>query len=170
MKQIILKNGLIAGVLISTFTVISMAFCYSSGNFDGNMFLGFTAMFAAFSFVFVGTKNYRDKISGGKISFFTAFKVGLGISALASLVYVFAWTIEYYFFMPDFLDKMNNASIQKFQSQNLNPTELAAKMKDLEFGKRMYENILTFFLITFAEIFPVGLVVTIVSSLILKKK
>lgn len=170
MKQIILKNGLIAGLAISTFTVISMAFCYRSGNFDGNMFLGFTAMFAAFSFVFVGIKKYRDTESNGKITFFKAFQIGIAISIIASLLYVLAWTIEYHFFMPDFMDKMNFSSIENLKKENLSTAELDAKIKDLEFGKNMYSNIFSFLAITFAEIFPVGLVVTIVSSFILKRK
>ena len=81
MQKIILKNGLIAGLAVSIFMVCSMAYVYNSEHAEGSMLIGYASMLAAFSFVFIGIKNYRDKVSDGKITFFTAFKIGIAISA-----------------------------------------------------------------------------------------
>ena len=170
MKQIIIKNGLIAGLAVSIFMVCSMAYIYNSEHAEGSMLVGYASMLAAFSFVFIGIKKYRDSESDGKISFFTAFKIGIAISAIASIMYVIAWAIEYHFFMPDFLEKYTGAAIEKLQKSNLSTTELVSKIKEIESSKSLYDNIFSFFAITFAEIFPVGLLVTIVSALILKRK
>ncbi|MCP9770211.1 DUF4199 domain-containing protein [Lacihabitans sp. LS3-19] len=170
MKQIILKNGIIAGLAISVFMVCSMAYVYNSEHGEGSMLIGYASMLAAFSFIFIGIKKYRDAESDGKITFFTAIKIGIAISAIASLMYVIAWGIEYHFFMPDFLDKYIASSIEKLQKSNLSTTELESKIKEIENSKGLYDNIFSFSLVTFAEIFPVGLLVTIVSSFILKKK
>ena len=169
MQKIILKNGLIAGLAVSIFMVCSMAYVYNSEHAEGSMLIGYASMLAAFSFVFIGIKNYRDKVSDGKITFFTAFKIGIAISAIASFMYVIAWGIEFYFFMPDFLDKYILAEIEKLQKLNLSTADLDAKINELEESKGLYDNLFSFAGITFAEIFPVGLIVTIVSSLILKK-
>jgi hypothetical protein len=170
MQKIILKNGLIAGLIVSIFMVCSMAYVYNSEHAEGSMLIGYVSMLAAFSFVFIGIKNYRDKVSDGKITFFTAFKIGIAISAIASLMYVIAWGIEFHFFMPDFLDKYVASEIDKLKNLNLSTAELETKTKEIESSKGFYDNVFSFSAITFAEIFPVGLVVTIVSSLILKKK
>ncbi|HLO46448.1 MAG TPA: DUF4199 domain-containing protein [Leadbetterella sp.] len=170
MQKIILKNGLIAGLIVSIFMVCSMAYVYNSEHAEGSMLIGYVSMLAAFSFVFIGIKNYRDKVADGKITFFAAFKIGIAISAIASLMYVIAWGIEYHFFMPDFLEKYTGAAIEKLQKSDLSTSDLEAKIKEIESSKSLYDNVFSFFAITFAEIFPVGLLVTIVSAFILKKK
>lgn len=170
MQKIILKNGLIAGLIVSIFMVCSMAYVYNSEHAEGSMLIGYVSMLAAFSFVFIGIKNYRDKVADGKITFFAAFKIGIAISAIASLMYVIAWGIEYHFFMPDFLEKYTGAAIEKLQKSDLSTSDLEAKIKEIESSKSLYDNAFSFFAITFAEIFPVGLLVTIVSAFILKKK
>ena len=89
MKQIILKNGLISGIIVSIFMVCSMAYVYNSKHAEGSMLVGYASMLAAFSFVFIGIKNYRDKVADGRITFFTAFKIGIAISAIAlSLIHI----------------------------------------------------------------------------------
>jgi hypothetical protein len=168
MQKIILKNGLIAGLAVSIFMVCSMAYVYNSEHAEGSMLIGYVSMLAAFSFVFIGIKNYRDKVADGKITFFTAFKIGIAISAIASLMYVIAWGIEFHFFMPDFLDKYILSEIEKLQKLNLPTAELDAKIKEIEQSRGLYDNVFSFAGITFAEIFPVGLLVTIISSFILK--
>ena len=170
MKKIIIKNGIISGLIASVFMVCSMAYLYGSEKAEGSMLLGYASMLAAFTFVFIGIKNHRDKNLDGKISFLNAFLIGIGISAIASIMYVAAWGVEYHFFMPDFLEKYTSASIEKLQKSNLSTADLEAKINEINAGKSLYDNILSFSMITFAEIFPVGLLVTIISALILKKK
>ena len=105
MKKNVIVYGLISGVAIAVWTVISIGYCYSSGSFEGSMVLGYGAMLLAFSLIFVGVKNYRDKYNGGIISFGKAFTMGLYIALIASTIYVLAWMIDYYVFIPDFMDK-----------------------------------------------------------------
>ncbi|MBK9934753.1 MAG: DUF4199 domain-containing protein [Cytophagaceae bacterium] len=170
MKNIIIKNGLIAGTIVSLFMVISMYYLHESGKAEGSMLLGYASMLVAFSFVFIGVKKYRDTLGEGKITFGIAFKVGLGISVIASVMYTLAWAIEYHFFMPDFMENMISATSEKLKSEIKDPVLLAEKIKEIESGRDLYANIFSFLGITFSEIFPVGLLVSLVSALILKKK
>ncbi|MEJ7681736.1 MAG: DUF4199 domain-containing protein [Segetibacter sp.] len=93
MKKIILVCGLISGFVVSAMTVIAIAICYRKEDFDGNMILGYATMIIAFSLIFVGIKNYRDKYKNGIISFGKAFKIGSYISLIASTIYVLVWVI-----------------------------------------------------------------------------
>ncbi|MEN0053233.1 MAG: DUF4199 domain-containing protein [Mucilaginibacter sp.] len=169
MKKNVLVFGTISGVLVAGWMVISMAWCYNRG-IEGSMLVGYASMILAFSLIFVGVKNYRDKYNGGIISFGKAFQIGLYISLIASTIYVLAWLVEYYVFMPDFMDRYTAHAISKAQNSGANPAELAAKLKEINSMKDMYSTPLMVILFTYMEIFPVGLLVSIITALILKRK
>ena len=169
MNRIIVICGLISGALVSTFMVCSMAVCYRKEAFEGNMLLGYAAMLLSFSIVFVGIKNYSDKYAGGSVCVWCAFKIGLYITLVASTVYVIVWLIDYYLFIPDFMDKYTAHLLRQFQAEGPTAAELDAKVVELAGYKEMYQNPLMVILWTYAEILPVGLVVTLISALILKK-
>ena len=59
------------------------------------MLLGYLTMIVALTAVFLGVKAYRDKVLGGVIRFLPALGVGLGISAVASIMYVIAWEMSW---------------------------------------------------------------------------
>jgi hypothetical protein len=170
MKKIILTNGLISGIMISVFTVCSIAYCYTSGNFNGNMLLGYAAMILAFSLIFVGIKKFRDKDNNGLITFGIAFKIGIYITLISSSIYVLAWLIDYYFFIPDFMEKYSSQMLQNAKSAGANQAELTAKKAEMIGYKEMYKNPLGVIFLTYMEIMPVGLVVSLISALILRKK
>lgn len=133
------------------------------------MLLGYAAMLLSFSLVFVGIKNYRDKYANGSISFGKAFKIGLYITLVASTVYVIVWLIDYYLFIPDFMDKYTAHLLREFQSEGPTAAELEAKVTELAGYKDMYKSPLMVILWTYIEILPVGLVVSLISALILRK-
>lgn len=175
MKKNSLVFGLISGVIISTFMGISMAIMScSSGDPDGgrtSMIIGFSAMAVAFSFIFVGIKNFRDKKNGGTITFSKAFLLGFLISFIASTLYVITWGVEFHFFMPDFIDKYSAMQIKELQNSGLTGQALEDGIKSIETSNYNYKhNIFFFALYTYAEILPVGILITLISSLILRRK
>jgi hypothetical protein len=170
MKKNIITYGLISGLIISALMAVNVSMCSKSGDFENSMLIGYASMLIAFSLIFVGIKNYRDKYNGGLISFGKAFKVGFFITLIASTIYVVVWLIEERYFFPDFIEKYTEHEINKLRSSGVSATTLASKTKELEQAKEMYNNPLLKILMTYAEILPVGLVVTLISSLILKRK
>lgn len=169
MKKNVIVFGLISGTIVSTIMAFSMAY-YNSHNTDGSLLVGYASMIVAFSFVFIGIKNQRDKYNDGVISFGSAFKTGLYISLIASTMYMAAWYIEYHYFMPDFMDKYSEAMVNKAKESGASEAVISKKMAEAAQWKEMYKNPLLFILMTYAEILPVGLVITIISALILKRK
>jgi hypothetical protein len=175
MKKNILVFGTISGVIISTFMGISMAIMScGSGDADGgagSMIIGFSAMAVAFSFIFVGVKNYRDKQNGGVITFGKAFLLGFMISLIASTIYVITWGIEFHFFMPDFIDKYSAMQVKQLQESGITGAALDEAVKGIEKDSYNYKNNPLFFaMYTYMEILPVGIIVTLISALILKRK
>ena len=89
---------------------------------------------------------------------------------MASAIYVIVWIIEEHFFFPDFMEKYMAHELNKLQSSGISAAELAGKTKELEEATEMYKKPVLKILMTFAEILPVGLIVTLISSFILKEK
>lgn len=170
MKRIVTRYGFIAGLIVTAWMVGSVAMCYSRNNFEGNMMLGYASMVLAFSFIYVGIKSYRDQDKGGFISFGKAFKVGLIISLIASTMYVVVWLIDYYVFIPDFLEKYTAHVLNQTKAAGASQQEITAKTAEMANFKQMYKNPLMVVLITYAEILPVGLIISLICALLLKRK
>ena len=170
MKRTVLVFGLISGLLIAAWCVGSIALCYKLNNFKGNMTLGFAAMILALSVIYVAVKRYRDKDNGGIISFGKAFRIGLYISLIASTMYVIAWAIDYYVFIPDFMDKYSAQTLREAHSNGASKAQIDSQIVQIASMKKMYQNPLTLILLTYLEIFPVGLIVSLLTAFVLKRK
>lgn len=170
MTKNIFTYGLIAGAVVAIQMVFMIRIFYDSPDFEPSMFIGYASMIVAFSMIFVGIKNYRDKFQDGIITFGKAFKMGLWIAFIASTIYVVTWLIYYYFFVPDFMEKYAQHVLHQATKEGATAVELAAKTKEMEGYKEMYKNPLFVVLLTYFEIFPVGLLVAVISALILKRK
>ena len=170
MKKNILIFGGISGLLICGMMVSMLVMCYSSKEFEPNDVLGYASMIVAFSFVFVGIKNYRDKYNAGVISFGKAFKVGLLITLVASTMYVATWLVAYYNFFPDFMDKYCTRMTEHAAKSGATASELASQKQAMANMKEWYKNPLFVVLITYSEVLPIGLIVALISALILKRK
>jgi hypothetical protein len=165
MKRNVLIFGLVLGTILCVNMVYMVNLCYTNPDFKGNDVVGYTALVVMFSLIFFGVRNYRNKFLNGVISFGKALKTGVLIALLGSTVYVVVWLFYYYLFVPDFLDVYIPHALKQ-----VDPAELAEKTKEMESFKEMYKNPLFVILITYSEVLPVGLVVALISSLILKKK
>ena len=111
MKKNIIIYGIIAGIIVSVLmlsTVNYLSHCEGNVDYDTSLIIGYASMLIAFSLVFVGIRNYRDKYNEGVISFGKAFKIGIMIVLIASTIYVVAWLIDYFFFIPDFMEKYSS--------------------------------------------------------------
>jgi uncharacterized membrane protein len=170
MKKNVTVFGLIAGLIVSTLMVLSMARCYSDPNLEHSMLIGYASMVLAFSFIFVGIKNYRDKYSDGLITFGKAFKIGLYISLIASSIYVIVWLIDFYVFIPDFMDRYVAQALREAKASSASAAELAKKTKELASNQELYKNPIMVILFTYMEILPVGILISLVAALILKRK
>ncbi|MDA3613804.1 DUF4199 domain-containing protein [Polluticaenibacter yanchengensis] len=173
MQKNILVHGLIAGIIVSVIMLFSMNYySHCQGNIDWNtsMLVGYASMLIAFSMVFVGIRNYRNKFNNGVISFKKAFQIGILITLIASTIYVLSWLVFYFYFIPDFMDKYGVQEIQNMKTSGATVAEIESKTKEIAAFSKMYKNPFFNALMTYAEILPVGLIVTLISAFILKRK
>lgn len=171
MNKIILRNGLIAGGILGIFVVAMVPLCRDGGlNFDYSEVVGYTSMVLAFLLVFFGIRSYRDQVGGGAITFGKAFGVGILITLIACVIYVATWEIIYFNFVPDFVDQYSAHVVQKAKRDGASDAKILETQKQLAEFKRNYANPLYNVGMTFMEVLPVGLIVTLVSAAILRRR
>ena len=169
MKKLVLTFGLISG-FISVLGFLIMMLNPNSIDFENGMIYGYTSMLLAFSLIFVAIKSFRDKHNEGVISFGKAFRIGLYICLIASTVYVVIWLIDYYFFLDDFWGKYIEMSTNDLIAKGTPQEEIDAMVTEVEGWKELYKNPLVAGLITYTEILPVGLLISLIAAAILKRK
>ena len=172
-KRILLNYGLASGaILIISFFLFSALWRLNPEDMDFELgeLIGYASMILALSTVFFGVKSYRDKQRNGFISFKDAFLNGLIIVLIASVIYVVGWMIYYPNFMPDFADQFLQHEQAKLMKEGLAQEVVDSKMAEMKNMMAMYDNPVLMAGLTFLEIFPVGVVVALVSAFILKRK
>lgn len=165
-----LKYGLMAGFIMVISWWLGQLIVDPFEQMELSQVLGYAAMLLAIVAVFLGVKNKRDSDFNGTITFGKAFKVGLNIVLVASAVYVIGWMVYYPNFMPDFMDQYATTQMQSYRDAGLSADELATKQQELDRWLELYENPFIMAGMTFMEFFPVGLLGTLISAFILKKK
>jgi hypothetical protein len=172
MKRIVIIYGLIAGAVVSAFMSTTMLIAASDEKVHtgaSSMVVGYLGMLISFALIFVAVKSYRDKQNNGLISFGKALGMGLLISLIASTLYVITWAIVYQNFLPDYMDKYCAAMIEQAKA-SLSGSALQAEIDEINKAKEMYATPLGFTLFTYAEILPVGILVSLIAALVLKRK
>lgn len=169
MKKTVLTFGLISGILCSLMMVTTLPLADRIG-FDRSMMVGYTTMVAAFLLVFFGIRSYRDNIAAGKITFVRAFTVGILITLITCTFYVITWEILYFNFLHDFMDNYSAHLIQKAQNSGMSPAELQAKLAEIQRSKALYNHPLYNAAMTLLEPLPVGVIMTLISAAILRRK
>ncbi len=172
MKKNVLVFGLISGLVVSTIMAISMTYMSRHPELCGgvsSMVVGYLSMLLAFSLIFVAVKNFRDQQNGGAISFGKAFTIGVLISLIASTMYVITWALVYHFVMPDFMDRYVEQIIEHAKASS-SPAELQKLTEQMNTQRENYKNPVFFSLMTYMEILPVGIIVSLIVAIILKRK
>lgn len=169
MKKSILTFGLISGLVLSVLLGLSLLLADKIGS-GHSMVLGYTIMVASFLLVYFGIRSYRDNVLAGQISFGRAFSCGILIALITTVCYVAMWEILYFNFMPHFMDSYFAAQIHAIQSAGLNPATTATRVAAIQHSQLLYQNPFVNMAYTFMEPLPVGLIVTLISAAILRRK
>lgn len=169
MKKTVLTFGLLSGAVSALMMASTVPFMHKIG-FDKGLIVGYTAMLISFLFVYFGIRSYRDNVAGGQLSFGRGFSVGLLITLISCVCYVVAWEIVYFNFIPDFAEQWGAYAVEQLRATGATQAALDAKAAEMVEFKKMYDNLLINAAFTFVEPLPVGLLVTLVSAVVLKKK
>lgn len=169
MKKAVLTFGLISGGISAAMMLATVRISDRIG-FDKGEILGYTLIVVSALLVFFGVRSYRENASGGRLTFWRGFAVGILITLISSVCYVATWEVVYFKFMPDFGDKYAAYSIEKAKASGASQEKIEKITNDAEQFKVAYRNPAVNIAMTFGEVLPVGLGVTLLSALILRRK
>jgi hypothetical protein len=68
------------------------------------------------------------------------------------------------------MDSYFAAQVHKVQSSGLDPATIATKVADIQHSQQLYQNPFVNMAYTFMEPLPVGLIITLISAAILRRK
>jgi hypothetical protein len=165
MKKTVLVFGLISGGMMTVMMFATLPFTDSAWLQSHSMLVGYTTIVLSFMLVFFGIRSYRENIGGGAITFGRAFAVGILITLISSVLYVVAWEIMY-FGVPSFGERFMTMCVAHIKNSGASPEAIQAQINQLKYLDNPFINAA----LTFTEPFPVGLIITLVSAAILRKK
>jgi hypothetical protein len=174
MTRIILIYGGIGALIVGSLMVAGMLswtpdqMAGAEGSMDSGLIVGYLTQIVALTAVFLGIKHFRDRERGGVIKFLPAFLVGLGISAVASLGWVIAWEIVLASGF-NYQALMNEMMKQQAAASGLTGAALEQKIAESQAFMTLYmENPFVRMPISFIEMFPVGVIISLISALFLR--
>lgn len=170
MGKIVLTFGLISGAIAGVLMWFLMTFVGKDAiDIDNAMFVGYATMIIALSLVFFGIKSYRDG-HGGRITFFKGLQVGILISLISAVCYAASWEIYYPSVGEEFIQKYTAHHLDKMRNEGAPDAEVEkARVEAGEF-MGMYRNFFVRFAFSLMEILPVGIIVTLISAALLRRK
>lgn len=168
MRKTILKfggYGFLTGIII-----FGIALTFGDGlSYTAQEVIGYGSMIVSLSFIYFGIRHYRDQINDGEISFGKGLLIGLLISAFVGLGiglvdYLYTTVIN-----PDFSDQYLQRTLDIYESQ-FSGQELEAKKAELTKQMEDYGGSGFMATLMFITVVLIGLVISIISSLILQRK
>jgi hypothetical protein len=165
--RIISIYGVIGGLIVAVPMAVSMLTVTENTVPENAALYGYLSMLLAFTMVFVGIKRYRDRVLGGVIRFVPALGIGLGISAVASLFWVVGWEITLATGF-DFASAYSDSVVAAAQARGAPAAEIDRIRSEAAEFLSMYANPLFRVAVTFVEMFPIGVLVSLISAAVLR--
>lgn len=170
MFGIALRYGAITGAFILGVIVLGILLSdyHRSGNIFTSEYFGYLVMLVGLSTIFIAIREYRNTKRGGVIKFLPALGLGLMIALIAGLAYVAAWEIYLNVTHFQFMNHYAAAMAERARASGLTGASLQAKLDEIEAMRVGYANPLIRWPMTFLEIFPVGVLIALISAAILR--
>jgi len=166
MKKIVLTYGLISGVIGAVLMLAHVPFMDGSNK---ALIIGYAGIVLSALLIFLGVRAYREKVGNGKLSFGRGFAVGILIALISAACYVAAWEVVYYN-SPEVADHIFDKQVEDLRATGAPQEKIDEAAREIESFKKLYSNPLVNVAFTFIEPFPVGLLITLISAAILRRK
>lgn len=166
MTRSILTYGLISGLASIAGIIVSMKLI--PGHGDASMVVGYLIMLVALSAILVAVKQHRDNALGGVIGFLPALGMGLAIAAVATVAYVLVWEAYLAITGYDFVADLTRQTLAEKHAAGASPAEIAKVTAELDEMHRTYSNPVIRMGMTSMELFPVGLLVALVTAALVR--
>lgn len=168
MKKVIFRYGMYATLVIVGLGMFGFFVINKMMGYTLQEIYGYLTMLLSMIFVFLGIRHYRDAVNNGTLSFGQGLKIGVLIVLIPSVFFGLfdmlytqvlnpAWANEYY---TQYINKIKAATP---------PDKLDAALKKVADERAFFSNPIMLFLVMAFTVFIIGFIVTIISSLALRR-
>jgi len=129
---------------------------------------GYLTMLLAMIFVFLGIRHFRDKVNGGYLSFGQGLKIGVLIVLIPAVAFGLFDILYTEVLNPTWKEDYYSKYIEDLR-KSVVAEKLDAAIKKAEREKEMFSNPVFQFLLMGGTVFIIGFIVSIISSLTLRR-
>ena len=169
MRRAAVIFGGISG-LIGIASIVGTLPYLESGTTEKADAFGYASIVLSALLVFFGIRSHREKEGAGRITFGQGLLVGVLISLVSSVLFVGAFELVYFRFVPDYGEKYEACMAKRAQKPDATPAEVEKARSRAAMFRRLFDNPWTNAAVTFATTFPVGLAAAAISAAILRKR
>ena len=168
MKKTIIRYGIYAGIILCALSLISW-FALSDLDFGLQEVLGYVSMVLALLFVYFGIRHYRERENNGVLSLSDGLRIGLGISLIAAICFGLLDLVYVKWMNPEFMDQYYESVLDQMET-SLPAEEFEEKRLEMESQKALFSNPWISFLVMSITVFLIGIIISLLSALLLRRK
>jgi len=168
-KTTVLTFGLISGALSAAMILATVPLLDSIG-FEKTDVVGYTTIVLSALLVFFGVRSYRENAGAGRITFGRGFAVGLLITLISCVCSVVTFQIVYFKVTPEFGDRFAACMVERARAGGASQAKIDETAKQAQTLKQLYDDPVTNAALTFVQPFPIGLVASVISAVLLRKR
>jgi len=174
MTKTVLTFGILSGLIIAALVWTTATLADRDAiAFERLDIVGYASMLIALTMVFFGIKSYRDKVGKGTITFWKGVQVGFLISLISAFLY-WGGAISYGIVNPNFeanfIRKFTDLKVNKPAEQGAPQAQIDKAKSEVEMMQTLFKNPVLFFLVCLMEMLPVGIVVTLISAALMRRR
>lgn len=168
MKNPIIKNGVYAAATLVVLGLIQYFILMPRLSHEYSEVMGYLSMFICMIFVFIGIKQYRDQKPDQSLSFWEALKIGALIAIIPAIGFGIMDTIYTQVINPGWSDQYYVSYIEKLKAST--PADKwDATLAKIESERKFFSNPFMLFLVMTFTVFIIGMLVSIISGITLRK-
>ena len=167
MKSTVFRYGLYSTltIVILSWVVFFLLKNLGQGLQEG---AGYLTMLLSMIFIFLGIRHYRDKENGGYLSFGQGLKIGILIVLIPAVAFGLFDILYTEVLNPTWKEDYYSRYIEGLR-KSVSADKLDAAIKKAEREKEMFSNPIFQFILMGGTVFIIGFIVTIISSLTLRR-
>lgn len=168
MNPTILKFGVFSGLagallFLGPFVVVPEV-SFDPKSMARSEIIGYSSMFLSMTLVFFGVRAHRNE-TDGPFTFLDALKTGILITLISVFVFYLGNVLLYEVIHPDFLETF----FEGYRKYSIETGASAEEIAQLNASEKMFTNGYLYGLLMASSTLLMGLVISLISSLLLKR-
>jgi predicted permease len=169
MKQTVIRYALYGTITILVLSILSFYVLSKFLDLDTMEAGGYLTMLISMIFVFFGLRHYRNEVNGGFLTFGQGLKLGSLIVLFPAIIFALFDVLYAFVLNPQWKYEYMNQYLAGLKA-TVPADKLAAREKEMREMMEFFSNPVIQFLVMFGTVFIIGFIVTIISTLALRRK